>query len=144
MGHDDGHGRKVHGHVVDGHGLPYFRCTPPPPGMPGADAAMPGVKNNRQPGLGKDFVQRISQAIVGEKLLDGRMKFQSSDLPFGHQALGFLHALRAAMRIDTRKRDGNVGISFSESHHFIVGQLPRLPVSRSSTAKITNAIFLER
>ena len=40
-------------------GLPYFSRIPPPPGMPGADAAVARVEQHRQPRFGEHLVERI-------------------------------------------------------------------------------------
>ena len=55
-GHDDGHGRKIHGHIVDRHGLSILQVHTGSAGHTRADAAMPGMKNYRQPGLSKHFI----------------------------------------------------------------------------------------
>ena len=62
-------------------GLEYFSRTPPPPGMPGADAGRAGVKQRDQPGLGDHLVQRVERAVVGPERLRVGVELEARGRP---------------------------------------------------------------
>src|SRR5271157_1104633 len=118
--HNNGHLGKIHGYVINGHGVAILQAHPAAAWHSRTQATMPGVKDDRQPRLSKDFVKRVSKQIIGNKFLDRWMKFESSYLTRRDQALRFLHTLCPAVWVDARKRDGNIGILLGELHHFVV------------------------
>ena len=106
-----------------GIGFPYFRRMPPPPGMPGSDAAVAGVEENGQPRFRKDLVQRIGHAIVWRELLDRRVQLQTTNAATSHEAPRFGDCLGPSVRIDACERKRDVGIFRREVDHGVVADL---------------------
>jgi len=69
----------MHRHVVDVHRIRVLQSHAPATGHAGADTAVPGVKGHREPRLGKNFVERISNMVVGVELLERRMQLEAVD-----------------------------------------------------------------
>ena len=59
--HDDRHVREIHGHVVDRHRVAVLQPDAAAAGHAGADAAVAGVEQHRQPRLGEHLVERIRE-----------------------------------------------------------------------------------
>src|SRR6187551_146073 len=107
--HDDRHIRKVHRHIVDWHWVAILQPDTAATPHARADAAVSGVKDDRELRFGKDFVQRIRDAIVREELLNRWMKLETAYRSRADQASRFAHGFGAARRVDAGKRDCDVG-----------------------------------
>ena len=105
---DDRHVREIHRHVVDEHRVAVLQPDAAAARHPRADPAVSGVKEHGQPRFREDFVERIRDAVVGRKLLEGRMKFEAANAARLHQLARLAHAVGAARGIDAREGDRDV------------------------------------
>ena len=87
-----------------------------------SDPAVSGMKDNRQLRSGYHFVKRIRDAIIRAKFLQRRVQFEAPD-PGGDQSLRARDRIGAARRVHAGKGDHHVGVGFSQSQDFFVGDL---------------------
>ena len=123
MRQDDRHVRKIHGHIVDRHGVTVLEPNAAASWHAGADAAVPGVEQHRQPRFREDFVERIRHAIVGEKLLQRRMKLQAANAARRDQPPRLANRVGASRGIEADERHGDIGVVRRELDDGVVRDL---------------------
>ena len=115
MRQDDRHVREIHRHVVDRHRVAVLQPDAAAARHAGADAAVAGVKEHGQPGLGEDFVQRVGEAVVRERTAAAADAASARGHALRRPALRFAHRLGAASRVDAREGNGDVRIGLAPS-----------------------------
>ena len=78
------------------------------------------MKDYREARFREHLVQRISDGVIGEKLLNGRMQFQAVNHTRGKKSASFLDTLFAAIRINAGERNRDVRIFGGEFRHTLI------------------------
>ncbi len=78
------------------------------------------MKDAREAGLRKYFVERIGDPVAGRKLLQGRMKFQAVNPARRHPTARLGDRLRATVRVEAAESKRNVGVALGEIRHPVV------------------------
>ena len=139
MRQHDGHVRKVHGHIVDGHRVAVFQADTAAPGHASADTAVTGVKEDRQPRFGEDFVEGIGDPVVGPGTLN-RRDAASGRAPVATSL--FASRTASAPRVGLMLTKGSAMSAFCAANSMTASLDRRgVPVNVSSTVKMTHAIF---
>src|SRR5689334_8200455 len=120
MRHDDRHVGEIHCDVIDRQRISVLEPHSTTSGQASADAAVPGVKKDREFRFREEFVKRIGNAIVRKELLNWRMEFQSANRAGGEKPSGIGHTLGSAMRVNADEWNGDIGIVGSKAQHSIV------------------------
>ena len=105
----------------------------------GADPAVAGVEEHRQPRLGEHLVERVGQAVVGDELLQRRVELEPADAAASDEPPRLAYRLLSRVRVQADEGKRDVGVSSREVEDRLVSTCGR-PVSCSSTANTTQAM----
>jgi len=143
MRHDDRHIGEIHRDIVNWHRIAILQAHAAAARHAAADPAVSCMKDAREAGLRKYFVERIGDPVAGRKLLQGRMKFQAVNPARRHPTARLGDRLRATVRVEAAESKRNVGVALGEIRTLSL-ETTGLRDKVSSSEKTMQAILRDR